>query len=368
MERAFERYGIPVRRMAERFVNGHVYVRIEPLIMADKDAAPPPAAAVWLISRLHPAFVRRRRTATRTLAERPWVGAAREWESSQRDEREKRNLSLQDEDPAAMDDAELADHLQRVADNLYDGHVLHFELHGPDLGPIGLLIVKVRQWGIAPNELLGAFQGASPASAAPARALAHLGALVAAAGVEPASLEDIRSIGPEASAALDDYLRYRGWHMITRYDVDGLTLGELPGLVLAGVRAACSPAVSHRADETLEQLCQRVPAADRAELTQLVLEARAAYGLRDDNGPYNVTWPAGLLRRVALEAGRRLTRRGALRQPEHAFEIPVAELIGLVNGAQSPTADDVAGRAERRARWSAATAPAALGRPDAGPP
>jgi phosphohistidine swiveling domain-containing protein len=126
--------------------------------------------------------------------------------------------------------------------------------------------------------------------------------------------------------------------------------------------------VSHRADETLERLCQRVPAADRAELTQMVLEARAAYGLRDENGPYNVTWPAGLLRRAALEAGRRLTRRGALRHPEHAFEIPVAQLIGLVNGSQSPTADDVAERAERRARWSAAAAPAALGRPDVGPP
>ena len=368
MEHAFERYGIPVRRMAQRFVNGHVYMRIEPLIMADKDAAPPPAAVVWLVSRLHPAFRRRNRKAARALADRPWLNAMREWEHSMRNEREKRNLALQDEDPASMDDAELADHLQRVADNVYDGHVLHFELHGPDLGPIGLLIVRAATWGIAPNELLDAFQGASPASSAPARALAHLGALVAAAGAEPTSLDDVRAIGPQASAALDEYLRYRGWHMISRYDVDGLTLGELPGLVLAGIRAACSPPMSHRADEALNRLAQRVPAADRDELRRLVLEARAAYGLRDANGPYNVTWPTGLLRRAALDAGRRLTVRGALHQPEHAFELPLDELIGLVSGGTSPSADEVSERAMERARWSAATAPPTLGRPDVGPP
>ena len=368
MSRVFERYGAPVRKMATRLVNGHVYMRIEPLIMADKDAGPPPAPLLWLVTRLHPEFRRRNRIAARVLAERPWLDATREWDETQRSEREQRNLALQDEDPAAMTDAELVEHLERVKDNVFDGHVLHFELHGPDLAPIGFLIVAGQRWGIPPGDLMASFTGWSPASSAPARALARLGALVAESGTDPQSLDDVRALGPEAAAALDEYLRHRGWHMISRYDVDGLTLGELPSLVLSGIRAADTPPRSDRADAALGALLERVPAADRPELERLVTEARAAYGLRDENGPYNVTWPNGLLRRALLEAGRRLTDRGSLDRREHAFEMEVAETQALLDGAPGPTAADVAERAARRARWSAAAAPSTLGRPDVAPP
>src|SRR5438067_4002046 len=89
----FERYGVPLETMSERFVHGHVYGRLRPLIMADKDAAkPPPAPVPWLVTRLHPAFRARTRTARRVLAEKPWLAATADWESSQRDERERRNL------------------------------------------------------------------------------------------------------------------------------------------------------------------------------------------------------------------------------------------------------------------------------------
>src|SRR5205814_348463 len=105
----------------------------------------------------------------------------------------------------------------------------------------------------------------------------------------------------------------------SRYDIDGLTLGELPGLVLAGIRAACSPAPSHSGDEALDRLRRRVALADREELTQLVLDARAAYGLRDENGPYNVTWPNGLLRRLGVGGHSYTGRARVARTPEDAL-------------------------------------------------
>src|SRR4051794_30821372 len=59
----FERYGVPLRTMRESTVNGKLYSRLEPLFGADKEAAaPPPAAILWLFTRLHPAFRKRAKT------------------------------------------------------------------------------------------------------------------------------------------------------------------------------------------------------------------------------------------------------------------------------------------------------------------
>ncbi len=54
----------------------------------------------------------------------------------------------------------------------------------------------------------------------------------------PSSLDDIRAVSPEAAALLDEYLAQRGQLIVTRYDIDGLTLGELPGTVLLSVLGA----------------------------------------------------------------------------------------------------------------------------------
>ena len=54
----------------------------------------------------------------------------------------------------------------------------------------------------------------------------------------PSSLDDIRAVSPEAAALLDEYLAQRGQLIVTRYDIDGLTLGELPGTVLLSVLSA----------------------------------------------------------------------------------------------------------------------------------
>src|SRR5205085_5783506 len=143
----FEEYGVPVRTLAERFVHGKVYARLEPLIMAAKEGPPPPAAILWLVTRLHPAFRRRNRSAKRVLATKPWLAATNAWNDHQRAEREKANLALQDEDLSSMSDTELAEHFDRAGENVRAGHVLHFRLHGPDLFPMGMLLVAAPRWG-----------------------------------------------------------------------------------------------------------------------------------------------------------------------------------------------------------------------------
>ncbi len=53
-------------------------------------------------------------------------------------------------------------------------------------------------------------------------------AAVETSGASPRSLDDVRAIGPEIAGDLDRYLEYRGAMMVSRYDIDGVTLAEMP--------------------------------------------------------------------------------------------------------------------------------------------
>ncbi len=250
------------------------------------------------------------------------------------------------------------------------GHRLHFELHGADMCPLGDLMYQSRPWGISAHEVLGLLRGASPASAAAAHAVGELADLVAGAPSPPATLDDVRAIGPAAAAALDAYLDEYGWRIVTNYDVDGRCLIEMPDAILTSLKTGApkggvDEAAVAAATETLRS---RVPAGDRARFDSLLAEARHVYGLRDDNGPLTVAWPIGLLRRAMLEAGRRLVDAGRLAEVEHAMELDVDELASLLVSGHGPSAADVTTRAARRAALAALRPPAKLGDPEPQPP
>jgi pyruvate,water dikinase len=183
-------------------------------------------------------------------------------------------------------------------------------------------------------------------------------------------LDDVRAISPEAATQLDDYLRTHGWRVFTGYDIDAFTLMELPDLVLRSIRGAAqtAPAASAAGDGALARLRDRVPAVDHAEFDDLVAEARASYGMRDDNGPYTAEWPIGLLRRGLLEAGSRLVAAGHLHERDHVVELELDETTALLRGQPGPTADEAAARAARRRAVSAVPCPETFGPPEAPPP
>ena len=176
--------------------------------------------------KLHPELRRRAKQAERTLADKPWRPAMRAWEDHERTAFETENLALQDVDLATLDDAGLARHYEDTLAALRRGYHRHFVLHGYDLGPIGLLLVACQRWGIDGVDVVPALQAASPATSEPARVLARLRAEVAASGTTPATLDDVRALSPEASAEVDQYLRYRGMQVFSRYDLDGVTPGR----------------------------------------------------------------------------------------------------------------------------------------------
>ena len=316
-------YGVLARNLEVAFVHGHLYIAPVPIAGPREMTRTPPAAAVWLLSRLHPEFRRRTRAAGRALADRPWRAVARRWQAEERAGWVERAQRLQDEDLGGLDDPALAHHLHRVRALAGDGLVRHFELHGDDLLPIGLLLARCTEWGVSPATVMAALDGASPGSA----------------GTE---------VPPD-------------WQLVTGYDLDSFAWCELDATRPPGVAAA--------AEAT--DLGPLVPAGAREELAGLVEDARNAVALRDDNGVVIAAWPMGLLRRAMLEAGRRL----GLSAPAHAVELTVDELTGLLDGTAAPggptraSAPEVAaGRLRRRREQSALDAPRTLGPEFAIPP
>jgi pyruvate,water dikinase len=234
------------------------------------------------------------------------------------------------------------------------------------LGPIARYLYTCQRWGITAADALPALAGASPSTSEPLRQLVRLRALVDAAGVVPSSLDDIRAASPEAAALLDEYLAQRGQLIVTRYDIDGLTLGELPGTVLLSVLGA-TPVEDDGHELAILTLCARVPDGERALFDEVLHDARAVMNMRDDNGPLTVEWPAGLLRRALLTVGTRLAATGRIADAEHALELTPAEARVVLRTA-TPTAAELAARAEERARQARRSPPPVLGPEEPAPP
>jgi pyruvate,water dikinase len=356
-------FGAPLRTMQCRFVNGKFYRRLVPLIGGDSNMKPPPAAALWLATRVHPAFRRAERRATESFATKRWRAELARWESEWKPDLVKENLRFTDVDVHGLDDAALAAHLSELHAHLIESTVLHFRLHVSDMGPLGDLMVQLEDAGLHRDDTFHALVAASPATREPAAQLRAIAAALRDAGVDVgaiSSLDDVRAV-PAAAARLDEYLRFHGWRLTTGYDVEDRCLIEIPDVLVASIRGART-AANDDADAALASIAalrDRVPGARRADFDAAVEDARLSYGLRDENGPLTYEWPAGLLRRALLEAGRRIDLP--------VFELTIDEIAAVLRGEAGPSTDEVEARAAERRRWATLEAPPRLG-PEEGPP
>ena len=198
----FERYGIPLEKMDERVVNGRLYTRLRPVVGPDKESSkPPPAAVLWLATRLHPLLRRKARIAEQAFEQRVWRKGVERWHNGLEADLVARNRALQQEDLGSLDDAALADHVRRIHAHVVETMTLHFDLHGDDLGPIGDFIAHCQDWGIDIREAVMALEGSSPASNAAAEHIARIRAAVDAhGGTVPDSVDALRALGPDVAA------------------------------------------------------------------------------------------------------------------------------------------------------------------------
>ena len=369
MRRMFRDLGAPVDTMDVRFVNGFMYTRLRPLIGADRPTRKsPPVALLKVVSRVHPEMRRRAKTAARTLRDAPWLGVIDEWRTGGRTAIQRGNLQLQDVVLRELDDTAVVSHVRRCVDHAIAGWTHHFWLHGFDLGPLGQYLYEAAHWGLGPIDLLPLLEGASPSTSDPSRQLVQIRRAVEASGQRPTSLDQLRRISPEIGEEVDEYLRLHGAQLFSRYDVDGLTLGECPELFLQAVLTASSVTNDIAVSAATQEVRDRVPVAHRARFDEVLGQARAAMDLRDDNGPNTAEWPLGLVRLALLELGARLVAHGRATTPVDALELRADELDARLLSETSPGAIELARRRAERRERAAFQPPRTIGRAEAQPP
>lgn len=359
---AFARYyGMLIDGLQVAYVNGFAYNQVCPAPEAE--------------------FPERFRRAEEVYARKLWREQLAEWDGQCKPAAIARHRELQGVDADALTDAELAAYLTRCRDHHAAMVTQHMRFTAGAVLPTGDFLAHVGDWtGLPPSELLGLLRGSAVVSAGGSDEMTRLKAALAAdadarallaSDGDPAQvLAGLRRLPGEAGTALDGYLDLVGNRLLDGFDIAEPTAIELPDALLRAIRVAVSgeaEAASTVEARTAEVRAQ-VPAEHRAQFDDLLAEARLTYRLRDERGVYSDIWAAGIMRRAALAAGRRVAARGRIGSAVHMLDADLDEMCALVSGAGGPSADELARRADDRATCDARSAPPLLGPPAPPPP
>ena len=97
-------------------------------------------------------------------------------------------------------------------------------------------------------------------------------------------------------------------------------------------------------------------------------ETQATFSLRDERVFHADALGIGIARRAILAAGERLQAVERVLDPTHLVNASSAEIIGLLEGGTSPSAEELAERTRWRLDTPMSSAPAHLGFPPSAPP
>ena len=313
---------------------------------------------------------KRAKHAARAIDEKPWLTVVDDWQRTIRPRLEATNEELQSVDVAQLDDAALADHLDRLMSYCRENFELHFYLHTYDLGPIGFLLAECHRWGIDAAEVMPALTrcitgdvraGGHPARAARDRLRQRYGAGNARRRRHalPAGGEPSRAVLRAAWTDDGHSLRPRRAHARRATGT--------------GARRAASRHAMTSSEETTrtrlphgsESVCP--PTSARCS-TSCLADARATMDLRDDNGPNTVELPVGILRYALLEAGRRAMSSGRINGATLTFDLEPSEVVPFVRDGAGPSGDELEARARRRHADAQLTPPLVLGPTEVTPP
>jgi pyruvate,water dikinase len=370
MGATFAEFGLLARGLEVRLRDGYPFYRVRPPGLPWT----PPGPVIHLLLRLwwlNPETNKRVRTAVRRLRADHSTTVLKRWETSWRPAILADQRAFMAHPPQERSDADLAEQIGRLMERTASWVTVHFILHGAIAVPLMRLERFLSEIPAARSlRVADVIQGSSGASSAPARALSEVAAslsgereLVQTATSLPrdAALVFLRERAPAFARALDRYLERYGHGIVGRYEFVTPTLAERPATLLPAIlRAARSPDEREspgtvQADRLVAETAARLgePALER-QFRALVVAARRAYAVRDDNVQITFVNAFGLGRIALLEAGRRLWRRGALPSREHVFFLTVPEVLAALSG-DAPVPAGVT--EQRRQRWQAARRP-----------
>lgn len=331
-ESLIARWGMLPDGVEARVIGHEIYMRVLP---DDGGKTPPPWWVLGLVARLVPALRRKLRQSQQVI-EAGWLESIpASWESVERPRILAEVERFASVDLTSLDDRALAAHLDRVMAFGTEAMALHFRLTVP-------YIVGVHEFVTACADLLGLdlpgamrmLQGLSVASAAPTRELAEVAALVRARPVAQAVLgtpDVLERLGddPVVGPPLRAWLQRWGLRTIG-YDPGQPSFAERPSLVIA----LLAELVDGHRQLDLEAGRAKAVADARSRLSGAALErfnrtlavAEVVYPLREDNVFYTDNLPAGLVRLVGLEMGRRLVAQGRLTRATDMAMLAVDEM------------------------------------------
>jgi pyruvate,water dikinase len=144
----------------------------------------------------------------------------------------------------------------------------------------------------------------------------------------------------------------------------------LPDALLRAIRTSVAGREGSASDidAHIAGIREQVPGQHRAQFDELLAEARLMYRIRDERGVFSDIWASGIARRAVLAAGRRLTGRGRISDPEHFIDAGFSEMVPILSDSGGPSADELAARSAHRTSHTAKDAPEVLGPPPSPPP
>jgi rifampicin phosphotransferase len=346
-------YGAPFQTRRTAYVSGFCYGQMQPV---------PPES-----------FPDRVRRAAEVFEGKVWRDQASEWEEVRKPASVRAHHEIQAVDPGELSDEALVDYLRRCHDHHAAMIRQHMAFTGTAVIPPGDFLVHAREWtGLPTVKLLGLMRGASLISggASPQHA-----ALVAAYRADPAArqaldtdedpgalLERLRREPTTTGQALHDYLDFAGFRLLDGFDISNHYALEMPDVLLRSIRTAIDETgAASNVEEEIAEVRTHVPEEHRDAYDALLADARIGYSVRDERGVYSDIWASGLMRRAALAAGRRLAAGGSLHDAEDIVFANVDEMCALVEGASTPTGDELAARHTHHKTYTAKDAPAHLG-------
>jgi pyruvate,water dikinase len=377
----FADFGLLLDTLTSRSMGGEIYTRLLPV--GGKEGPAPPWWAMGILARVVPPLRARVTTARRVLRSGLLDELPDRWEQQWRDDFRRETERLRTTDLATLSDAELEATFDDAVALLRRGVHVHFRLLPPFVVALHeLAAICERLLGWDTLQALQLVAGLSETSAEPARALAALARQVRGRPGAMAVLADPKSdvearltrVDPALGAAFRDHLD-RFCHRAIGDDPGSATLAERPWVVAGLLREASvgegpgeDPyALRDRAESEALRLLALRSEEDRRRFDRALMAARRVYGLREDNVFWTGNLPCGLIRRVAVEIGERLARRGRIARPAHVAFLADDELRRALR-ADGDVRELVARRTAERAWVAAHPGPAFLGPPPQQPP
>jgi pyruvate,water dikinase len=377
-------YGLMMEYLEPTFINGFFYHRAR-IVGAPPDAkGPPPKEVFQHICEAVPEIKARLDTASTVLQQKPWREHLNNWDTVLKPTSTANHIRLQSQDLGAMNDAQLASHLQECFENS-KAMVFQHHIYTITCGiTVGDFMAGALEWtGKSPSEITKALRGSTPISAgitdeylAALRAIEtdpKAGAILYSAAPPAEVLDQLVALPGLTGAAIKTYLALVAHRVVGGYDIACKTAIESPDMLVKALQAKYNPdevaAAEQQVREQTAQLRAAVPEPHRADFDERLGEARLVNRLRDERSYWSDLWSAGISRRAMLEVGRRLFARGRIGNAEHVLDASCSEALAMLSGNGGPDAAELAARHTFRTTATNDMAPHTLnGHPSPPPP